>query len=283
MPDKTLNITTNDNHSFNISCYGQQDAGKVLLFFPAMGVEARYYRHWARTMAEQGYLCCISDFRGHGTSNIRPKSGIDFGYQQMIELDIHCAVENVLEYAEIDSLYLGGHSLGGQLSCLYAGTRSNDLSWLSGLLLVAACTIHHAGWSGIYGFGMRLIPRFFTALAIVLGYFPGDRLNFAGREAKQQILDWAQSGNDGLYQPLGYHKELEPQMEKVQVPLLAVSFEDDLYAPKGAVEHLLAKMSGCEIYRQHLKADQYPKAILDHFSWARKQTEITTRIVSLAF
>ncbi|MCP4414350.1 MAG: alpha/beta fold hydrolase [Gammaproteobacteria bacterium] len=283
MPDKTLNITTNDAHSFNISCYGQQDAEKVLLFFPAMGVEARYYRHWARTMAVQGYLCCISDFRGHGTSNIRPKSGIDFGYQQMIEEDMHSSVENVLNFAEADSLYLGGHSLGGQLSCLYAGTRSNELSWLSGLLLIASCTIHHSGWPGMYGFGMRLIPWFFTVLAKVLGYFPGHRLNFAGREAKQQILDWAQSGNDGLYQPLGYQTELEPQMEKVQVPLLTISFEDDLYAPRGAVEDLLAKMSGCMIYRQHLKADQYPKAILDHFSWARKQTEIISRIVSQTF
>ncbi len=94
------------------------------------------------------------------------------------------------------------------------------------------------------------------------------------------MIDWAQSGIRGVYQPLGYEKILEPLMAQVRVPLLSISFEGDDYAPIGAVEHLISKMPACEIEKLHLSSPEYPDEILDHFLWARKQTDITTGIVS---
>ena len=283
MSVKIINICTDDGHRFDISCYGDKSADQVLLFFPAMGVEARYYRDWAISMAQRGFLCCISDLRGHGSSNIRPRRGTDFGYHSMIEQDYQTAINGVLNYAEADKIYLGGHSLGGQLSCLYAATRNLDQKWLSGLVLIAACTIHHKGWAGSRGIAMRIIPYFFSATVTALGYFPGNKLNFAGVEARQQLLDWAQSGIQGMYKPQGYENVLEPLMQKVQVPLLAISFEGDSYAPEAAVDHLVSKMSGCKVNRQHLTIQNYPKEILHHFQWARKQPELTADLVAGKF
>jgi len=234
-------------------------------------------------MADKGYLCCTSDFRGHGTSSIRPKSGTDFGYFEMIEQDFESAIDALLNYAESDKIYLGGHSLGGQLSCLYSGSRAKDLSWLSGILLIASCTISSKGWPGFQGIAMRIIPFVFSMTARLLGYFPGKKLQFAGTEAKQQILDWAQSGIDGFYQPKGYSEMLEPLMAMVQVPLVSISYEGDNYAPKAAVDHLVSKMSDCYIYRRHLTVDNYPKAVLDHFKWARSQPGVTSDEVISGF
>lgn len=280
MSDHILNIHTRDGHQFDISCFCGKNAQRVLLFFPAMGVAARYYNSWAKSLAEQDFLVCLADLRGHGTSSIRPKRGTDFGYHQMIENDYQAAIEAVLDYSDSKSLFLGGHSLGGQLSCLYAATRQNDQKWLAGLLLIGACTIYHKGWSGYQRLGMRLVPHIFSLTAKLLGYFPGNLVNFAGTEARQQMLDWANSGISGMYRPLGYNHALEPAMEKVQVPLLALSFDGDNYAPKAAVDHLVSKMSGCQINLTHLTAEHYPQQILDHFKWARNKTDITTALVS---
>jgi len=280
MLNKTIKVITKDQHSFEISCIGDKSAKRVLLFFPAMGVEARYYRVWASSMAEQGFLCCISDWRGHGTSSLRPKTGANFGYHTMIEQDYNCAIDAVRNYADSEELYLGGHSLGGQLSCLFAGTRSDDQSWLSGIILIAACTISHKGWPGIQGFVMRFVPYIFSTVARWVGYFPGNKLNFAGIEAKQQILDWAQSGIDGFYQPKGYDSAIDRMMEKVEVPIISLSFEGDAYAPKAAVDNLVSKMPGCNVSRVHLTASDYPREILDHFKWARKSPEVTTELIS---
>ena len=279
MQNEVINISTDDGHHFDISCYGAKDAKSVLLFFPAMGVEARYYRDWAKSMADAGFLCCISDHRGHGTSSIRPKRGIDFGYQQMIEQDYESAINAILSYADSEKIYLGGHSLGGQLSCLYAGTRNDDLNWLSGIVLIAACTISHSGWSGFQGFMMRFIPHFFSTVARLIGYFPGKRLMFAGTEARQQMLDWSQSGLDGMYQPLGYKESLDPKMQKVTKPIVSISYEGDDYAPRAAVDHLVSKMTGCDISRIHLTDKNSPKVIRDHFKWAKRQPEFTTAIL----
>jgi len=280
MSNSKLKVVTSDGHRFEISCYGETTAKKVLLFFPAMGIEARYYRVWAQSLADSGVLCCIADLRGHGSSNVRARRGIDFGYHSLIEQDYQSAINAVLKYAATESLFLGGHSLGGQLSCLYAATRQEQQRWLSGLLLIGSCTISHKGWSGYKGFAMRLVPHLFSLIVKMLGFFPGYKLNFAGKEARQQILDWAQSGIMGMYKPAGYKNTLEPLMKKIQVPLIALSFEYDHYAPKAAVENLLSKMSGCQIIRTHLTADQFPCEILDHFKWARINTTITASIVN---
>jgi len=127
---------------------------------------------------------------------------------------------------------------------------------------------------------MRFVPYLFSATVKVLGYFPGNVFKFAGTEAKQQMLDWSQSGIRGVYQPLGYDDVLEPMMAKVKVPMFAMSFDGDDYAPVAAVEHLLSKMPGCQVQRQHLQGSEYPTEILHHFKWARKQVDITTKMVS---
>lgn len=279
MQDDVINVLADDGHRFDIRCYGDKAASKVLLFFPAMGVEARYYREWARTLADKGFLCCISDHRGHGTSNIRAKRGTDFGYREMIENDYKAAINAVLDFSESEKIYLGGHSLGGQLSCLYVSTRNEDLSWLSGIILIAACTIAHKGWSGFQGFAMRLVPYVFSAASRLLGYFPGKHLMFAGTEARQQMLDWSQSGVKAMYQPLGYQEPLEPEMKKVVKPLISISYEGDDYAPRAAVDNLVSKMSGCQVSRIHLTKENSPKEVRDHFKWARRQPEVTADIL----
>lgn len=283
MPDKILNIITPDDHRFDINCYGESNADKVLLFFPAMGVEARYYKDWARNLSESGFLCCIPDLRGHGSSSIRAGSGTDYGYHNIIEQDYQAAIKAVQEYTGTESIYLGGHSLGGQLSCLYAATRSDQQQWLSGLLLIASGTVYHKGWSGVTGLAMRLVPRFFSAISRAVGYFPGHIVGFAGREARQQMLDWSHSSIHGKYKPLGYETWLEPQMSRVKVPLVAVSFDKDLFTTKASVEHLTSKMSGCKVSHSHLTEADVPADILNHFQWARRSIELTTGLVTKGF
>ena len=53
-----------------------------------MGVEARYYASFAEALSRQGILVAICELRGHGSSSVRPRHGVDFGYREVVELDI---------------------------------------------------------------------------------------------------------------------------------------------------------------------------------------------------
>ena len=240
----------------------------IIILFPAMGVRASFYESFAEKLAEQDYIAVTADLRGHGASSVRPSKKVDFGYKEMIEQDYTTIIQTIKTQYPNNPLHLLGHSLGGQLACLYTARHPKQIS---SLILIACCSVYYKGWTGIQQPALWLMTQFFGRLARVLGYFPGKRVGFGGLESKTTMIDWSHQARTGQYILTNDDFDYEKGLKNLDKPILAISFASDNFAPKKAVQHLLQKFkSSDEIKHQYL-----PKEMrFNHFNWVKKNEAI---------
>jgi len=234
---------------------------QVIIIMPALGVKAKFYEPLAYALKEKGFIVVTADLRGTGNSSINPKKR-NFGYHEMLIYDWPIIIEKVNKHFPNNKIYLLGHSLGGQLNMLYSSQYSQ---LISGLILVASCSVHYKGWNFPLNIGVLLATQTARLLVKILGYFPGKKIGFAGTEAKNLILDWAYNARTGKYKLLNSKTDFENSFPNIKLPVLAISFEHDKLAPLNAVKLLTAKMQNASVKYFHYKQDD-----LDHFNWVKK-------------
>ncbi len=89
-----------------------------LIFYPGGKVEYTAYAPLMRACAEQGFLCILVKMPCN-----------------LAVLDVNAADGIAERFPEIDSWYIGGHSLGGAMAASYAAHHADELD---GLILLAA-------------------------------------------------------------------------------------------------------------------------------------------------
>jgi len=266
-PDGTTTVV----HQFN----PDKEAKTVCIIFPAMGVLASYYQPTAEEMAKQGFIAITADLRGNGFSSIRPSRKVNFSYKDLLDQEYTSIVKAIKAKHPGKKLFLFGHSLGGQLSCLFA---SRNTEAIDGIILSASCSVYYKGWPGLSAYRILLSTQLIYVIAWVMGYFPGKKVGFGGLEAKRQMADWSRQARTGDYvlrnDPVDYEKELKT----VAVPVLAISYESDTYAPFEAVEILINKMSAAKKEHIHLKDADERNEGFSHFNWVKKPKNVVTII-----
>ena len=244
----------------------------VIIIFPAMGVRASFYEPLANALAAQGYIAVTADLRGHGNSNIRPNKKVDFGYKDQLDQDYTHTVQVVKTIYPSNPIHLLGHSLGGQLACLYAARHPEQVQ---GLVLIACCSVYYKGWVGIQRPAIYLSTQFMRGLANLLGYFPGKKVGFGGLEAKSVMRDWSQQARTGKYILANDTFDYEDGLNQLDIPVLAISFASDNFAPKKAVQHLLGKFKN----KNRIHHVDLPKDLkFSHFNWVKKHEKVVELI-----
>lgn len=242
----------------------------VLICMPAMGTAARFYEPLAKPIVREGWRFVTADLRGVGLSAVRVKRRVGFGYREMVASDWPAVVHKARELFPGAPVYLLGHSLGGQLSCLYL---AENPAAAAGLILVAAPSVHWRGWDAPLNAGVLVGTQLACAVAAVLGYFPGRKFGFGGTEARGVIRDWARQARTGRYEPGGASIDYERLLGELDAPVLAFSFEDDFLSPPRAVGNLLAKMRRARVTHVTLAGDG-----IDHFRWVRNPGALVEKI-----
>jgi predicted alpha/beta hydrolase len=121
-----IRLQRNEGTSFALTVYPAANTrdgigAPAILIQPAMGVKAGYYAPLATALAETGHNVAVSELRGHEESGgRRPGRNYDFGYHEMLTEDWPQAVAAVKARFSGAPFYLYGHSLGGQISAIYA-------------------------------------------------------------------------------------------------------------------------------------------------------------------
>jgi len=253
-----------DGHEVILLVEAPEAPRAALLFACAMGVDASYYAPFAKALSEQGILVAMCDLRGHGTSSVRPGRAVDFGYREIVEYDIPAAVAVVEERASGLPLYVGGHSLGGQLMMLYVAAVRPAIE---GMALVACAIPYYRNWSGRARVFIRIAASTFPIVGALLGYVPGDRLGFGGTEARTLMRDWAYNAKTANYRPVGSAVDYEAALDGLAVDLVTVNVAGDEMAPPNAVDFMFDKVPGARGVRleAHLE-ERKPGA---HMRWAR--------------
>jgi predicted alpha/beta hydrolase len=272
-----LTINACDQHRFDASLHTTEDPlAPLLIFMSAMGAPARVYGRFAREMVTHGVQVCTPDWRGIASSSMRAGRSSDFGYRHLVEHDLSALLTALRQRFPDTPIWLGGHSLGGQLSLLGAAANPEQVC---GLLLVASGTVHLPCYSTRYRWRVRSLVLLSRIIAAVAGHFPGQRLGFAGREASGVMRDWSHVAHTGAFRPRGSAFNYEQAMRKLKLPVLALNFKADPWSPIKATAALLNKLPGSSPVHWHWGKAETDGLDFDHFSWT-KQPALVAKAVA---
>jgi predicted alpha/beta hydrolase len=243
----------------------------ALLWVPALGVAARHYEPFALALAAHGIAVAVHEWRGIGSSDRRASRRSNWGYRELLGDDLPASLRALREAVPSAPLYVGGHSLGGQLATVLASITTLPLA---GLALVGSGSPYWRNFKPWVGLALVAAPL----LANLLGRLPGRRIGFGGNEARGVIGDWSRSGRSGRYAGRGIDVDLEAALRTQRAPVLALRLRDDWFGPEASLAFLLGKMPDAPRHIEVIGPDDLAGAPADHFAWMKVPNDIARRL-----
>lgn len=252
-------VSTAGDLTLTVEERGTPGARASIVFLPALGVPLGYYDRFFDAWAGRGRHVIGVELRGGPLSPVADLRRDAFGYAQMIREDLP-AVFGSAALARAERVVLAGHSLGGQLALLSgaAGTVRPDAVVT---LAAGSSTATRRTWLGRTR--RTAAVHIVGAVSSSLGYWPGHRLGFAGRQPRALMTDWAHEARHGRYRLHGDRTDYEAALARLGLPALLVDIAGDRMTPSAAVDHLAARLPG---HVDRMRVD----AFRDHFLWARR-------------
>ncbi len=249
---RTVTFAAADGYELTGTLY---DAGspRSLLIASAMGVPRRYYDAFARFMVNRDTNVLTFDYRGIGDSRPRSLRGFKGSMLDWGTLDIAAAID----FLKTPLTYLG-HSVGGQI----AGLAPN-IGRVDRFVFTSSQSGYWRHWPGVSRFGLAAVWLAMPLIARAAGYFPSRVFGLGTEELPLNVASqWARFGRHRDYL---FGSVDRSAYARITAPILAFSFSDDKYAPRAAVEALLAGYSGARITHRHIE-----QRGLDHFDLFRR-------------
>lgn len=273
-PHETLPASAGDGHRWNLLVRMPAAPRRALLWLPALGVAARHYLPFAEALAARGVAVFVHEWRGNGSSTLRPSRACDWGYRQLLCEDLPASHAALARHSALP-LTLGGHSLGGQLACCYAALHPQAAARL---WLVASGTPYWRCFAAPRRYLLPLAYRFLPWLAQRQGVLHGRRLGFGGTEARSLIADWARVGLSNRYAAADLAADLEALLAQVRTPARGVLLRDDWMAPEPSLRAFLRKLASPS-QLQMLDAAQLGTTA-DHFAWMKQPAAVAQALLS---
>ncbi|MEM8607689.1 MAG: alpha/beta fold hydrolase [Myxococcota bacterium] len=269
-------VTADDGHTLELLVAIPEAPRAFYVFVAALGVEARYYTGFAEAMAAKGIGVALCDLRGNGTSSLRPRRAVDFGYREIVESDIPAALRVVHERVSPSvPLFVGGHSLGGQLMLLHVAATDPDIA---GMIQVACAIPYFRSWFGFTRAYILFATVLFPVVGTLMGYVPGKRLGFGGTEARTLMRDWSRNARSARYEPIGSQVDYEAALREVDVDLLTVSIAGDSMGPANAVDFTFEKAPKIRGHRVEATLSEPKPGPGAHVRWARDSQSVVSSI-----
>lgn len=130
----------------NFLAFGDPDASTGIVLYPGAKVEYSAYAPLMRELAERGYLAVVVQMP------------FNFAF-----FDVNAADRVRAAFPQVDSWWVGGHSLGGSMAAQYAADHADDAG-LDGLVLLGSYTASdlsatNLGVISIYGSNDEVLNR----------------------------------------------------------------------------------------------------------------------------
>ena len=246
-----------------------------------MGVPARKYIPLAESLNEQGMISALFELRGIDSSSVRASKENNFGYHEILNIDLPEAISFIKAQYPENPVYLLGHSLGGQLAMLYMSINPQQIT---GLIGVATGTPLYRGWRFPYNLGIWFMSKALPLIAKIVGHFPGRKFGFGGREGKQLVKDWAHSVVTGNYLAAGFYDQdnkpfhFESKIQALAKQALLITIDKDTLAPQASIKNLGDKLARSDVTYHHLEGDDFNFDSLGHFNWMKEPAPIVKKI-----
>ncbi|MGW6725284.1 alpha/beta hydrolase family protein [Nocardia sp. NPDC055029] len=220
----------------------------VVVIVPGLAVPGEFYEYFGDRLAQRGFDVAIGELRGNGDSTHRPDADSAYGYHELASVDFPAMLQAVRGRFPDSTPYLLGHSMGGQLSVMYAARARGRIA---GLILVASGTPYFRGYRGVLGPGMLVGTAAVAVASNLAGFWPGDMLGRRayGRQSKVLMSDWARLARTGRFVPVGADIDYEERISRLKFPVLSITIADDDLAPQTSADHLLSKLPAAQVTR----------------------------------
>lgn len=254
-----LKIEAADGYPLAAELRGEKEADRLLLIAAATGVKKTFYRQIADFFESRGWAVLSWDWRGIGASRPESLRGFRGGMADWATRDragIEAWAKKEFPAARKAAL---GHSFGGQ--CIGFGGKESQIQ---ALVMVAS----QSGWWGHWPAPNKFFYAFLwnvgmPVLTSLLGRYPAKMLGGGEDLPKQVALDWARWCRSPDY----FGKET--QHEDFRAPLLAYGFADDPYAPRKAIEALMARYGSPEKELRFLTPKEANLPAIGHWGFFR--------------
>lgn len=260
--EPVIEVTAADGHRYGLLALIPEAPRRSVLWLPALGVAARHYLPLAQALSQRGIAVFLHEWRGHGSSSLRAGREHDWGYRELLSLDLPASEAAVAAATPGLPRVAGGHSLGGQLASCRLGMQPSAFGelWLAG-----AGAPYWRAFPRRERLWLPLAYRALPWLAERAGSLPGRRIGFGGNEARGVMRDWGRTATSGRYAPQGIG-DLAPGMAAADVPVRAALFDRDWLAPDSSLRALLSHLP-----RSRPDVATFDDGTLgvraDHFAW----------------
>ncbi|KIC40793.1 hypothetical protein RA27_13650 [Ruegeria sp. ANG-R] len=254
------------------------DPDRVVVINSATGVPRDYYRHFARWLAEdRGMACLTYDYRdfGHSLAGSQKRSGVTMADWALI--DIPAARAEMRRRFPQAKLWSIGHSLGGMFGPVQPDIDRIDrmICVCSGLVTLADHPWPYRALAALFWYGH-------APLAVrAFGYLPGKALGFGSDLPAQVYWQWRR----WCTSPQSYVPDIGDTLPEnrwaetgKQVDLFA--FADDQMVPADAVWRL-ADLYGPGAQRHLLSAGEFGLSDIGHIgAFARRNAAVWPRLIA---
>ncbi|SNQ48249.1 putative alpha/beta hydrolase [Frankia canadensis] len=253
-------------------------AAPVVLILPAMALKAKFYLPIAKALRAAGLSVVTTDLRAQGEARPGLHDQPTFGYRELIEVDLPRVLAAVASRFPGVRPHLFCHSLGGQVGLLHAAAAAGEARATAGRdgdgggQVAGVCVI---GTGTVYwkAFGWRRWAEALYSIqtiglvARVRGYWPGGML-IGGAMPGRVMTDWARHSRTSRYRPRGTTRDYDRLLAELDIPVLAISLDEDRLGPKSNVDFLCGRMPNARLDRWHITAAS-GVAHRDHFAWVK--------------
>ena len=267
-----------DGHQYRLIARIPEQPKASLLWLPALGVAARHYLPLADALASHGIAVFLHEMRGNGSSNLRASRQTDWGYREILTLDVPCSVATMAAHCSGTPLIIGGHSIGAQFAACYAGLHPDTFARL---WLVASGSPYWRNFPAPKRYAFPFALQFVPWLADLRGTFPGRALGFGGDEARTLMRDWAKVGLGNRYAATGLEVDLEAALSRITAPVDAVLLDRDWFAPRRSMQALLDKMPRAGSHIRTLDSTALGVRA-DHFAWMKQPQAVCAALLESA-
>lgn len=257
----------------------------LVMVWPGFGMGGYYFRPLAAELAERGFPVAIGELRGQGQSSARATRSSTWGYHDLASEDFPRQVRAVKQELGLPvdhPMIFLAHSMGGQISCLFAAREDTRELNLRGIFGVGSGSPYRPAFDPQMGRRLGVGALFLGRVGgHGLGYWPGrilgrDFLGY-GRQAGAHMREWLRFHKRNSLEDLtGQDMDYVAALSRLELPVLFTRFTNDQDCPTASSEALAEFLPNADVRFEDLPGE------LGHNRWAREPGIVADRFVSFA-